>query len=98
MLDPLTASATLSEEVLVQEVSGEAVLVDLATGTYFGLNETGARFWNLLGRLSRGDLAVRALVQEFEVDEEMLRIDMRRLLQELVSAGLVVLGEDSPGS
>lgn len=98
MVDLFTARVALSDEVLVQGVFGEAVLLDLATGVYFGLNDTGTRFWHLLGQHSRADLAVRALVQEFDVDEETLRTDMTRLLQELVNAGLVTLHEDASGS
>lgn len=97
MSNVLTARATLSDEVLVQVVSGEAVLLDLLSGAYFGLNDTGARFWDLLGRLGSGDLAVSALLEEFDVEEDALRSDMRGLLQELVDAGLVTLGEGAPG-
>ncbi len=35
--------------VLVRELGGEAVLLDIETGRYFGLNATGVRIWALLG-------------------------------------------------
>ena len=38
----------ISPEVLFQEVSGEIVLLDLASESYFGLDEIGARIWALL--------------------------------------------------
>ncbi len=91
MTDPLEAVAVVSDEVLVQEVSGEAVLLDLATETYFGLNPAGARFWTLLGRLGRGERVVATMVGEFEVSEERLRTDMRQFLRHLVEKGLVTL-------
>ena len=34
---------TVSPDVLFQEVSGEMVLLDLASESYFGLDEIGAR-------------------------------------------------------
>lgn len=40
--------AIISPEVLFQEVSGEIVLLDLASESYFGLDEIGARIWALL--------------------------------------------------
>jgi hypothetical protein len=89
--DPLTARAVISDDVLVQEVSGEAVLLDLATETYFGLNPAGARFWTLLGRLGSGARAVSTMAAEFEVSAEELETDMTQFLQHLVAKGLVTL-------
>ncbi len=92
MTDPFTHPAVLGDDVLVQPVSEEAVLLDLASGVYFGLNPSGARFWTLLGELGTGEAAVRAMIAEFEVSAETLRTDMRRLLQDLLERGLVTLG------
>jgi hypothetical protein len=39
---------SVSPEVLFQEVSGEMVLLDLASENYFGLDEIGARISGLL--------------------------------------------------
>ena len=32
-------------DVVVRDLDGEAVVLDLATGTYFGLNDAGTRIW-----------------------------------------------------
>ena len=39
---------TISPEVMSQEVSGETVLLDLQSESYFGLDEVGTRIWQLL--------------------------------------------------
>ena len=37
-----------SGDVVHRLIQGEAVLLDLASGRYFGLNATGAALWELL--------------------------------------------------
>jgi len=46
---PSTTRFRPKANVLVRELDGEAVLLDVATGRYFGLNATGVRIWVLLG-------------------------------------------------
>jgi hypothetical protein len=78
-----------STEVLWRVLDGEAVLLDLASGTYFGLNVVGSRVWELLSAgKSLGEVRA-ALLDEFEVDAGVLEQDLRELLEMLQSRGLV---------
>ena len=74
---------------LTASVSEETVLLHVATGSYFGLNEVASRAWQLL----QAPMSIEALVDklrgEFDVSEDILRPDMLRLLRELESSGLV---------
>ena len=80
-----------SEDVVSRVVDGEAVLLDLASGKYFGLNEVGSRVWeHAKGRITVGDL-VAALTDEFDVDESTLRADLAELLAELSDKKLISL-------
>ena len=80
---------TVSKDVLFQEVSGETVLLDLASEQYFGLDEVGTRVWQLLNKGQSLDEIVNALVAEYEVERERLEEDVRALLGSLMEAGLV---------
>ena len=83
----------ISPDVLFQEVSGEMVLLDLESETYFGLDEIGARIWT---RLSEGDSPaqiVNRLLDEYEVDRNTLEKDVAALLGSLVEAGLVTVSD-----
>jgi len=80
---------TVSPEVLFQEVSGEMVLLDLASESYFGLDEIGARIWGLLGEDKNVDQILDTLLQEYEVDRETLEADVEELLGSLLEAGLI---------
>jgi hypothetical protein len=76
-------------DVLFQRVGEEAVLLDLNGEQYFGLNEVGARAWELLGEHSRVEAVCASLLLEFEVGEDELRSDLELLLADLAAAGLI---------
>jgi len=75
--------------VVAQEVEGEAVILDLGSGRYFGLDVAGTRIWQLLGEGKSRETVLRAMLAEFDVDEERLRRDLEALLAELLARGLV---------
>ena len=79
----------ISPEVLFQEVSGEIVLLDLASESYFGLDEIGARIWALLNEEKTVGQIVEVLLEEYEVDRARLEGDVNELLENLLEAGLI---------
>ena len=83
----------ISPEVMFQDLDGEAILLDLDKGFYYGLDSVGTRFWQLLSAGSDLDDAVNQLLGQYAVDEETLRADLLRLLAELQAAGLVTLAD-----
>ena len=82
---------SISSEVLFQEVSGETVLLDLASESYFGLDVVGTRVWGLLeSGTSVGDM-LDVLLDEYEVERDVLEKDVGELLEKLQEAGLIKL-------
>lgn len=84
-----TGRYAIAESVLYRELEGEAVLLEIESGYYFGLNEIGSRIWTLL--VAHGDLeaVLVALMAEYEVTEERLRTDVTTFLGALVERRLV---------
>ncbi len=82
-------TAKISPEVLFQEVSGEIVLLDLASENYFGLDEIGARIWTLLSEGNSLGSVLDTLEQEYDVERAVLENDVGSLLEELITAGLI---------
>ena len=78
-----------SADVLFQEVGDETVLLDLASESYFGLNEVGARIWQLIGDGATLQSVFDALVQEFDAEPERIHADLLALVDELARAGLI---------
>jgi hypothetical protein len=85
----LTCRAHPSPHVRMQATGDEAVLLDLASEYYFGLNAVGKRVWELLSANPHVQTAFDALQSEYDVDAAQLERDLLALLQQLADAGLV---------
>lgn len=83
----------IPNDVVFRDLSGESVLLNLATGTYFGLDEVGTRCWHLIGSQSTLENIITALLSEYEIDELQLRSDLTGLLQQLANKGLVLIDQ-----
>ncbi|MCG8459753.1 MAG: PqqD family protein [Holophagales bacterium] len=77
-------------DALFRRVGEEAVILDLATQRYFGLDEVGARLWQLMEELGELDAIARALAVEFEVTAEQARRDAEALFVQLTGHGLLL--------
>ena len=75
--------------VLVRELGGESVLLNLESGTYFGLDGVGTRMWARVTTASSVQEAFEALCGEYEVPPVELRRDLGTLLAGLVEKGLL---------
>ncbi len=89
-LPPLSTRFRRKSDVLVRELEGEAVLLDLASGRYFGLNATGRRILELVDGERSLEAICTALSAEFEVAPTELAIDLRELVADLEREGLLV--------
>ena len=87
----LAHRASRSEQVLSQDVGGEAVLLDLASEQYFGLNQVGTRIWQLLATTPALAEVHRSLCAEFTVEADRIEHDLLTLVGELRDAGLVAV-------
>ncbi len=86
----------VSEHVVFEVLHDEAVLLNLQTGLYFSLNETGARIWELLVETSDLAQVVKRMSEEFEADCENIDADVRSLVTRLCEARLVQVVGDLP--
>ena len=84
--------------MLFQELNGEAVLLDLKTERYFGLDDVGLRMWHLLESNGHVDTACARLLQEYTVDETTLKDDLAELIDKLAEAGLITVQQAGGGA
>jgi hypothetical protein len=76
-------------DVHAQVLFGEAVLLDVTSGTYFGLNAVGTRIWELLVQERPLRAVLAALGEEFDVEPETLGRDVAAFIDALELRGLV---------
>jgi hypothetical protein len=85
----VTEAARPHTDAAWRRLGDEVVIVHLKTNQIYRLNRTAARFWELLAEGRDREAAERVLVDEFEVDEDVLRHEVRGLVDELSRAGLL---------
>lgn len=90
----LPSKIRISDDVMSRNVGDEVVLLDLASGNYYGLDAVGARIWQLLGQGQAPEGIVGILLAEYEAGREQLLADTARLLGELSARGLVVVEDE----
>ena len=75
--------------VMFNRVGEEVVLLDLDSGTYYGLDAVGARLWDLITGTATIGEAIEMMLGEYEVEAEVLERDVMRLVAELEEKGLI---------
>ena len=83
----------LSTNVLLQRVNDEAVLLDLETRSYFGLDPIGTIIWEGIENNKSETEIVESITQRFAVEAEVACRDLREFLIELRDDGLIHLKE-----
>lgn len=74
------------------ELDGQAVILGLADGVYYGLDPVGATVWTLLERAPHTVAQLRdAVTDEFEVDAPTAEADLIELMGDMLARGLVEL-------
>ena len=87
----LKGKVSVPDGVLVRELQGESVLLNLSTESYFGLDDVGTRMWAALTGSASVQAAYEILVSEYEVDPGRLRADLDSFIEKLEALGLIKL-------
>jgi hypothetical protein len=83
----------LSDQVVIRELSGESVLLDLKSGLYFGLNGVGTRVWNLVAQGGSLRDVNATLAGEFDAPTATIEVEVLRFAAELCRHGLCHVAE-----
>ena len=87
----LDTRLSIPPQVMSRIVGDETVLLDLASGVYFGLDGVGKRIWESVEKGNSLDQAAAAIVSEYDVDEAQAQTDVLEFASSLVERGLLAL-------
>jgi hypothetical protein len=87
----LDTSIVVAKDVVFRELDGEAVILNLESGMYFGLDAVGTRIWQLCDQHGSLRAVLAAMQHEFDAPGETLRVDLLALVDQLASKGLITL-------
>ena len=85
---------SIPDTVLSTELHDEGVLLNLETGEYFGLDGVGMEMWKVLR--ANGDVraARAALLEQYDVAEDVLAKDLDELIAKLAARKLLVVADE----
>jgi hypothetical protein len=75
--------------VTAHTIGAETVILDLASGTYFGLDPVGTRIWQLMEEQKSLSEVCRVMLDEYDISCEILERDVLALAYELASKKLI---------
>ena len=85
----LSDQVRVPPQVMDRSVGDETVILNLESGTYYGLDPVGARMWQLLGEGKSLGEVCDVMLNEYDVARERLEADLLKLAEELANNGLV---------
>ena len=80
----------IPEDVLISNLQGESVILNLDSERYFGLDDVGTRFLNVLITSDSIEAAYETLRHEYDVDAHALREDLLALVETLIEQGILI--------
>jgi hypothetical protein len=92
----VSSTVVCTNDNLSCELQDEAVLLNLQSGTYFGLNPLGARIWRLIQQPIKVGDVLQELMKEYDVDGVQCEADLLSFLKALQAHSLIkVLAADT---
>jgi Coenzyme PQQ synthesis protein D (PqqD) len=92
-MNPL-AKFVHSPRAMFRAVGEETVLLDLESGTYFGLNPVGARIWQIMGEGKTFAEISDVILDEYDVTRERIEADLVALADQLAEQKLISVNDD----
>lgn len=86
-------SVQFTPNVLMHHFEGEAVILNLENETYYSLNGIAVRIWELLKATASVEQTLKKMLEEYDVDEPVLRRDLESFVDTLQKASLIQVVE-----
>jgi hypothetical protein len=83
-------------EVAAKVIEGEAVMINLTTGTYYSMEGTGAYVWELLEKYHNIVEIAHELSRRYQVSSDEAAADLSQLVDELFNENLILASDSDP--
>lgn len=91
----LTKTIVASKDQISTDLQGEAVILNLKSGVYYGLNPLGARIWQLIQQPAAVQAIFDTLLAEYDVEPQRLQADLDKLLGSMEAKGLIEVVDEA---
>jgi|SRR5215212_4210459 len=91
------STVVVAKDQVSSDLGGEVAILDLQAGMYYGLDEVGARIWQLLREPNVVGEIQATIAREYDVDPARAKRDVLAFLQRLAEEGLLEV-KDEPST
>ena len=85
----------VAKDQISRDLDGEAVILNTKSGIYCGLNEVGARIWQLIQEPKGVKDVLDTLIEEYEVEPDRCEREVLALLQQMSDNGLIEIKNET---
>ncbi len=86
----------MAKDQVSSDLGDDAVILNLKTGIYHGLDSVGARLWSLIQESRSVNDILNTLLQEYEVESDRCERELVALLhKKLGDAGLIEVSNET---
>lgn len=85
----LSTVLSRGEDYVFNEVDGELVMMNIETGSYASMNETGKSIWELLEEPKTVEFVLKALTEEYDISLEAAQKDVMPFLTQLEEKSII---------
>lgn len=89
-----TSKVVVTKDQVSCDLSGEAAILNLKRGVYFGLNTVGASIWKLIQEPKTLKEIRDFVMEEYDVDSGRCEQDILEILQDLSTHGLIEIVDE----
>ena len=93
-----TSTVVITKDQVWCELAGEAIILHLKSGVYYGLSPVGARVWSLIQAPRPVSAVLDMLLEEYEVEPDRCESDLFALLQDLAVRELIGIQASANGA
>lgn len=84
----LSQKITRHSDMLSAEIGGEAIMMSIENGAYFGLNPVATRIWDLIEQPKSVAALIQTITDEYEVSSEQATDDVQVFVADMIERGI----------
>lgn len=84
------AYAVNDAKVVSETIEGEAIIINLETGTYYSMNETGSLVWDALRSGTPFGGIVGELVARYDATRDVVTASVVKIIESLLTEGIIL--------
>ncbi len=79
------------ENYIANEIDGEVVMMNIETGLYVSLNNTGKSIWNILDEPTSIENIIEYLINKYTITKEQCITDVIPFIEEMLKQEILII-------